>query len=299
MSLEQADALFHDGRLGAARKAFAELVERAQDKGDRATELIARIMLAGCAVRARDLDAARAVLDEVADQLDPAHDEAVARFRRVQVRIAVDAAPPDEARQAARDYLAWAEARDRPGDVLDACLLLSGLSDVEDRVEWLERGIERAGEGASAERMGRACTELAAALDQLDRPGAALDAYARALSWHRRWAGRAPGARARRAVVAATWAVGSCACRNEAWDLARDRLEEALALARADDDCADLAAWALADLARVYEEAGDVVGARHAVVEALHLARELELAALWPERYAAVLAQAEALDVAT
>lgn len=297
-SLIRADGAFRARRTAAARKAYEVLLERAQEKSDRATEVTARIMLAWCALRARDLDAATDLLELAREHVDPAWGEGQSRLKRVSVRLAIATHGPSEARQQVRDYLSWAEQEHRAADVLDACLLLAGLSEVSDRVEWLERGIEAAVDAKEIDGLGRAYNELAAARDQLGESEAALEAYEQALEWHRKRidAGAVePGAA--RTVTAATWAVGASACRNENWPLARERLEAAMESARTDDSCADLLGWILSDLARVYEAAGDIVGARHVLVEALESAREHDLAALWPERYEILLDQAEALEI--
>lgn len=297
-TLARADATFRSGRTAAARRAYGDLLERAQDKSDRATEVIARIMLAWCAVRARDPEAARALLDACRDQLDPQHHEAYGRYRRVIGRMAVDAGPPELADRELRATLDWAEGQRRAGDALDACLLLAAMASGEARVTWLERGIEPALLAGATDDLPRAYNDLGAALDQLDAVDEALEAYGQALRWAQEAARADPTAAGmRRGVVAATWAVGAAACRADAWPTARDRLEEALRGAEGSDECADLVGWIRADLARVYEAAGDVVGARHQLVAALEAAREQELASLWPERYASLLAQARALDV--
>ena len=237
-SLAQADAWFAAGRVGVARQAFGELVERAQDKSDRATEGIARSMLAWCALKARDLDGARDALRAAVDRIDPGHHEAYGRYRRVLARLAIEASDRPTALQETRDYLEWAEQADRPVESLDACLLIAGLSDVQDRVEWLERGIERAVRSGGSRDLGRAYNALGAALDQLDRADDALEAYQQALRWQSE---RHP--QGTRPVVAATWAVGAAACRTEAWPLAQDSLEQALAMALHDTECADLVGW--------------------------------------------------------
>lgn len=297
-SLARADATFRSGRTAAARRAYGELLERAQDKSDRATEVIARIMLAWCAVRARDPEAARALLDGCRDQLDPQHHEAYGRYRRVIGRMAVEAGPPEAAERALRETLAWAEGQRRAGDALDACLLLAGFAAGEARVTWLERGIEQALLAGATDDLPRAYNDLGASLEQLDALDEALEAYTQALRWAQEAARADPASPGvGRGVIAATWAVGAAACRTDAWPTARDRLEEALRGAEQSDECADLVGWIRADLARVYEAAGDVVAARHQLIAALETAREQELASLWPERYAALVEHARALDV--
>lgn len=292
-SLAHADTLFQSGRVSMARKAYGDLLERAQDKSDRATEATARTMLAWCALRARDVDGARELLREVGLQVDPQHVQSYGRYRRVLARAAVEASPPEIARTEARDYLSWAEGAERGGDALDACLLLARLCEVEDRVEWLERGIESALRADAHEDLGRAYTGLAAALDQLGQHDEALQAYEQALRWQRTLS-EDPGSRP---VVAATWAVGAASTRTERWAEAQEHLELALEGALANDTCLDLVGWIRSDLATVYEASGDEVAARHQLVAALEVAQEQELGALWPERYAAMLQQAEGMGL--
>lgn len=294
-SLAAADALFHSGRVSVARKAYGELLERAQDKSDRATEAAARTMLAWCALRARDVEGARELLREVGQQVDPQHLDTYGRYRRVLARVAVEASEPGVARTEARDYLAWAEQTERGADALDACLLLARLCEVDERVEWLERGIESALRAEAHEDLGRAYTGLAAALDQLEQHAEALQAYEQALRWQRA-SSDDPGSRP---VVAALWCVGAASTRTERWAQAQDHLEQALEGALANDTCLDLVGWIRSDLATVYEASGDEVAARREMIAALEVAHEQDLGALWPERYASMLQQAEHLGLST
>jgi hypothetical protein len=265
----------------------------AQEKVDRPTEVIAWSMLARCALAARDVQEAREALRRASDVLDPLHLDAHGRYRQALVRLAIEDSDRDTARTETRAYMAWAETHGRGVEVVDGALLLARQCDAAERVEWLERALVLGREFGETRGLGAVCTELGAALDQRDRPGAALEAYQQGLVWHRKHA----DADGQRTVVAATWAVGASACRNLAWPLARESLERALDMAKKQPDCADLAAWIHADLARAYEAAGDVVGARHQVVAALDLAREQELAALWPERFEGLRQQASALGL--
>jgi tetratricopeptide (TPR) repeat protein len=300
--LVQADRLFGEGRIVQARRAFEELVERAQERVDRVTEGIARVMLARCLLKLRDIEGAREQLLHAARLADPAHIDAHARYRAALVRLAVEEGPPELARREVHEYLTWAGEAHRPVEVLDACLLLAPLCEPEERVQWLERGIElarnldAAQEDAGApppqspREYGRVYAELAAALEHLDLPEQALEAYQRALSHHRDQ-GRT------RDAVAVGWAVGALACRTEDWPLARTALEDCLALAAMVDHCEDLVALALADLATVYEEAGDVIEARRLLLKALSRGKEQDLPTVWPERWEQLLAHARRLDL--
>ena len=272
------------------------LLDLAQQKTDRGAEVIARSMLAWCALKTRDLDAAQDQLQLAGAQLDPGHLVAHARYRRVWVRWVLDTREADTSKQELLEYLRWAEAHHRGAEALDACLLLARASDVADRVGWLERGIDLAVVGGDSPDLGVAYTELATCLDQLDRPDDALAAYEQALSWHQR-AAVSDSDVGLRAVVGAAWAVGAAAGRNEEWDRSRDQLEWALAKGASQTDCMDLQAWIRADLALAYEAAGDVVGARHQIVRALQLAKEQDLASLWPDRHASLVAHARRLEV--
>ena len=104
-ALGVADGQFRAGRLSHARRAYASLLERAQDKGDHATEVIARVMLAWAALRARDLDGARDGLEQAAQRVDPQHLDSYARYRKVLVRLALEDGAPGTALTEAQDYL--------------------------------------------------------------------------------------------------------------------------------------------------------------------------------------------------
>ena len=288
--LAQADALFAEGRVPAARRAYEELVQRAQEKPDRLTEAMARAMLARCLLKLEGPDAARAQL-ELAERTADARDvETRARLLSARVRLQVEEGPPREARGALREYLAFAED-ERLGDViLDACLLLAVGAPPKERAEWLDRGIVQAVELGADALLGRACGELAHALDQLEQGDAALEAYQQSLRWHRQ---RGRG----RETVAAGWAVGALACRLEEWPLARSALEEAVAVGERLTDCEDLVALALADLASVYEAAGDVIEARRILLRALARGREQQLGAQWPDRWDAIRRHARRLEL--
>jgi tetratricopeptide (TPR) repeat protein len=204
--------------------------------------------------------------------------------------VALADGPADQARAASREYLRWAEGARRGAEILDACMLLAAGASPAERVEWLERGTSQALELDATAELGRATGELAHALDQLGRTEQALAAYEQSRRWHR--------ARGRgREAVAAGWAVGALACRLEEWPLGRSALEEAIAEGERRTDCEDLVALALADLATVYEAAGDVVEARRILLRALARGREQHLAEQWPDRWEAIRRYARRLEL--
>ena len=288
--LAQADLVFTEGRVPYARRAYEDLVQRAQEKSDRLTEGMARAMLARCLLKLEGPDAARAQLDLAERTVDPENVEAWARYLSARVRLQVEEGPPEVARTALREYLAWAEERRLGDEILDACLLLSAGAPPKDRAEWLDRGVSQAAELGADLLLGRACGELAHALDQLGQGDAALEAYQQSLRWHRQ---RGRG----RESVAAGWAVGALACRLEEWPLGRSALEEAIAVGERLTDCEDLVALALADLATVYEVAGDVIEARRILLRALARGREQQLGAQWPDRWDTIRRYARRLEL--
>lgn len=294
--LATADAHFGAGRVAAARRVFEDLVERSQARTDRPMEVVARAMLARCHLRARDLEGARDQLRAAARLADATHHESYGRYLGALVRVAVEEGPPSVAREEALSYLRWAEEAGAGHEVLDACLLLAWQCDAEQRVDWLQRGIDDALARGGHPELGRAYNDLGAALDQGGRGEEALDAYEMALQCHQD--DRALGRGDARSVVAAGWAVGAVACRLEEWPLARARLEDALRLAEGADDCLDLLGLILGDLAAVYEAAGDVIEARRLILRALSVGAQQELALVWPQRWRALQEQARRLEVA-
>lgn len=288
--LAQADDHFDSGRTSRARATYEELLERAQERADRATEVVARSMLARVHLKRRDLDAARGELEQARTLIDPAHLASRARYRSVRARLAVAEGPPGDARDALEDYLRWAEEAEAHAQVVDACLLLAEHDQGAAR-EWLQRGIDHALDHEVHERLGVAYNQLGAVFDQKERFEDSLEAYQQALRWHQRTGSP-------RQVVAAAWAVGATACHLEDWPLARTRLDEAVEGAEeADEGCRDLLALALADLARVHEAAGDIIEARRLVIRAARLAREQDLPRFWPERWQGIVAQGKALEL--
>ncbi len=288
--LEQADALFDARRLPQARRAYEHLVQRAQEHSDRATEVCARAMLARCQLAVRDVEGARAQLLDAGRWADPEHVDAFARYRGVLARLSIEDGPREVTHTELRAYLQWAEDARRGVEILDACMLLAEQTSPADRVDWLRRGIEQSELLGSDPGLGRAWTHLAAALDELGQTPQALEAYQQALRWHR-------DHDAGRPLVSTAWAVGALACRIEEWPLGRTVLEQALDLAANREDCDDLVPLILADLARVYEAAGDVIEARRLMIRALSTGREQHLDAVWPERWQALFTDAQRLEV--
>lgn len=298
--VRQADALHADGQYPKARRLYEDLVQRAQERADRVTESIARVMLARCMLRLRELDHAREELALAARITDPANVDGYARYRAALVRLALDEGPPDTSRRELREYRRWAEQAGSVPAALDACLLSAGVLPVEERVDWLERALDQA-RGQDADRdagdavhasaeLARAYGEYGSALDQVGKTDLALAAYQHAERIHR-------GLGRVRDGVASGWAAGALACRLEDWPLARATLEGAIRAAELTAECDDLVALALADLASVYEAAGDVIEARRLILRAMAMGREQHLAAVWPERWELIVAHARRLDL--
>lgn len=288
--LSEAESLLSAGRFAAARAAFETLVEHAQEKADRPIEVIARASLARIHVRRRDTEAARTELAEAKRVLDAEHLESAARYRSARVRLIVLEGDALVFRRELQEYLYWAEERRLPTQAVDACLLLAEHSDPGERIDWLERGIDLAVEHGVHRPLGRAYNELATALDAAGRMDRALEAYQQALAWNRR-VGEP------RQVVASAWAVGATAVRLAHHPLAQEHLEEASRLAGDRDDCDDLLALTLGDLALVYDASGDPIEARRALIKALKIAQEQELGTIWPARWDRMQRQAEQLGL--
>ena len=294
--LAGADAHLAEGRLGPSIRAYEDLLERSQSRTDRAMEVVARSMLAQCLLRSRDLDGAREQLQSAARLLDPLHLESHARYRRSLCRLAVEEGLPNTVRRELRDYLEWAEVSRSHPEVLDACMLLARTSSPEERIDWLQRGIDHALNFEVHDELGGAYNELAAALDQAGCLAEALEAYQQSLSWHQR--NVECGLRgANRGVVGAGWAVGALANRLEEWPLARARLEEALSTAQHLEGADDLSGLITAELAIVHEAAGDVIEARRLCIKALKLGREHALDSVWPERWLSLCDHARRLEL--
>ena len=309
--LERADALFVARHFPRARSAYQRLVETAQDKADRQVEIIARSMLARCLLAIRDLEGAEVQLDAVQSLSKDHHPpNTTRRMFAAKVRVHLERGPLDQALDGLQSYYQWATANTSSPAIIDACELIAQHTELEERVVWLERAIHcalaaidaslptTAGHGSarlqSDDRtnlsLGRLYTGLATALDQLNRLEPALTAWRQALHWQRQVG-------TERDVVATTWAVGAAAARGEDWPLAREQLEDAERLATAAGDCDDLLGLTLADLAQVYQAAGDVIEARRLLVRSIELGRTERINAVWPQRWAVIIEHARQLDL--
>lgn len=289
--LERADTLFAARLVPRARAAYERLVQAAQEKTDRQSEIMARAMLVRCMLAARDLDGAR---DQLLTATAMLHDEHLptthGRVRGAAVRFRLEEGPVESAIVEMHEYYQWASSVIAAVEMIDACELLARQVELEERVEWLERGIDHALEHNVQSAMGDLYTHLATALDQLDRLEPALSAWQQALRWQQQTG-------TERDVVAANWAVGAAAARGGDWPLARTQLEQASVLAQAAGDCDDLLGLTLADLAVVYEAAGDVIEARRLLVRSIELGRAERLNAVWPQRWGVIIAHARRLEV--
>jgi tetratricopeptide (TPR) repeat protein len=289
--LGRADAYFESDRLSRARSAYEVLLERSQERSDRAMEVVARTMLAHCHLRRHDPESARDELQLASQLVDPAHLESHTRYRAVLARLALHEGPAEVIERELLEYLHWAETSGSHPEAVDACLLLADHGDPEERELWLQRGIDHGLDHEVHRPLGDAYTSFAALLDERGRSEEALEAYQQALHWLRQ-------SGTPRQVVSTAWAVGSVACRLGDYPLARSRLDEAVAGAeRAEEDCADLLALALADLAVVHEAAGDVVEARRLLIRSSALAREQDLPRHWPERWQTLLEHGKRLEL--
>jgi len=288
--LEAADLLHAQGRYGSALAAFEELIERAQERSDRRIEVAARSMAARCLLSRGDTEGARAHL-EAAPVLSSPHDIAIeARRQAARARLALHDPDPSIAEAGLTAYLRWADASDHAPALVDACTITAGRVHGAERATWLERAAHEAAAAGLRPEIGRLFTDLGACLDGLGDLEGALTAYERALREHREVG-------TTRQLVGSLWAAGEAALRLEDYPLAQGHLERAVALAEPSDDALDLLALALADAARVYQAAGDVVEARHAVLRAVRVAREQDLAELWPARFKALLELGRSLDL--
>ena len=289
---DQADAHFEAGRLGAARMAFAELLESAQERADVTHQVTARVMLARCALGRRALDEARDHLGQAASLIDPDHLDSYGRYRAALVRLALVDSASDESQHELLEYLHWAEEVGAWAQAVDACeLLAERQSESEDRLDWLQRGIDHGLTHQAFAPLARMYTAVGAVHDRREDLEQALESYQQALHWQQR------AGNSERLLVGARWAVGTTACRVEDWPLAFRRLGEVVNAARAEAEHGDFLALALTDLAVATEASGDVIEARRLLVEALRVAREQELAVLWPERHRQLQTLARRLEV--
>jgi hypothetical protein len=288
--LAEADLHFNGKRPAQARTAYEGLLESAQERGDHPMIVTARCMLARVAMQRRATDEARSLLADAAGTLDPNHFESHGRYRAALARLSVAEGPPESARSELRHYLDWAESHSQWDEVIDASeLLAEHAASVQEGREWLERAIDAASAYGVRQRLGHLYTHLAA-LHEVDGQHAhALESHQSALQWNEK-NGSA------REIVASCWAVGASALAVEDWPLARIKLEEALQKGELDEDCQDLVPLALSDLAAVQLATGDEIEARRLMLRAMEAAKEQDLATFWPERWSAMVQQADSLD---
>lgn len=294
--IEAADALYEQGRLGAALTAYRDLLDRAQERSDRAAETVARAMVARCLLVGREPDRH---LDEVEQHLEaialyaeeqPLEVQARVEGTRARTSMARAGRPEDADITPLRAYLDWADEQGHGPSLVDACVLLARAQSGEERATWLSRAVDEAEVAGRIRQAGQLALELGGVLDALDRPEEAVRAYRRAQQ-HQESHGTPRG------VVSAAWAKGSVRSRIEDDAEAREALEEAVKRAEGTEDARDILALALADLARVHESAGDVVEARRLILRAVRIAREEDLPSLWPDRWQALVAYGRRLEL--
>ncbi|MFK7927137.1 MAG: hypothetical protein AB8H79_03040 [Myxococcota bacterium] len=283
--LETATALFEQGRLGAALTAFEELVSLAQERSDRATEIMGRAMAARCLIKRRDVDGAAAHLSAVQLGFDELPIDVDACLHGSQARLAMA-----QGRADLRAYLRWADEREHAASIIDACMLLAESSPAEEQATWLERAVGEAEASGRIHQAGALALQLGGVLDGLGRGEESVSAYVRAIG-HQRSHGSTRG------VVSAGWAAGTVLVRLESYPQAREVLEQAVESAEDNDQVRDLLALSLAELARVHEAAGDVVEARRLVIRSLRLGREEDLPSLWPERWRSLIQYGQSLEL--
>ncbi|TVQ94780.1 MAG: hypothetical protein EA397_00880 [Deltaproteobacteria bacterium] len=288
--LDAADAMHEQSRFGAALAAYEDLVERAQERSDRSIEVQARSMAARCLLSRGDLDGARAHLDAAAPMIFTAGAVGERRYRAARARLACHDPGAASVESVLHDYLRWADSQGDATAIIDACTLFSERTEGEQRVMWLQRAVDEGRASGVVQDLGRLLTELGACLDGLDRLDEALAAYESAIE-HQDAGGPL------RKRVGSRWAAGEAALRLEDYPLARAHLESGVQLAENTDDALDLLTLALSDLARVYEAAGDVVEARRVTLRAVDLAREQDLAGLWPARWRSLMEFGRSLDL--
>jgi len=288
--LAVADAHFDAGRIAKANLAFEELLGRAQDKVDRPAEVIARSMIARCLMLRRDVEEARVHARWASQVLDPNHLQSHARYRGTLARLAIQELTGDALHRELRAYLDWAQKSQMPEAEVDACLMLAERADVDGRLHWLEHALEIGRTSGYEEPLGRVCNDLAAALDQSERPDEALEMYEQSRTWHVRHG-------TSRDIVGACWAIGAVAIRTEDWPLARQRLEEGLLASEKATSTQDLKALILMELARVHAAAGDVIEARRLMIRAIAIAREEDLEQHWPHYWSGMCEFSQQLDL--
>lgn len=287
--LAEADRAFASGQVRSSLASAERLLSRAVERNDRLMTVSARALMARCHLLRRDLDAAADQLQAAGPLLDPDHVESTGRYQAAHARLVAAGPDPAESRAALHAYLAWAEDADDAAHIADACLLLADVSG-PDATGWLERVVDVATLRGVHVLLGPAANRLADALDRDGRAPEALEAYRVALDAHRSY-GTA------RQVAATAWAVGALAVRLDDPSLARATLEEALALAVVEPECADLEPRVLLELARVADDAGDRVEARHLILRAVRVARDHGLHAYWPDTWEDLVRFARGLEL--
>lgn len=287
--LDEADAHLAARRPQKARAGFERLLEHAQERADRPMAVIARAMLARLAVHRQALDEAEAFLDEARALSDPAHAESQGRLIAARIRLLVARSDPGLL-EALRDYFTWADEREQWEELVDAAhLLAEHESDLQDAVQWLERGVDAARLHGVTEALGALYTHLASLHERLGSARDALRSHEAALSTHEKYGNV-------RDQVGAGWAVGASAVVVEDWPLAQQKLEQALSRAEGESTAQGFVPVVLAELATVYAAAGDMIEARRAMQRALETARQQDLPTWWPERWSAMVRQSDALD---
>jgi hypothetical protein len=275
----------------ASRRAWEDLVQRAQDKRDRATEVVARSMLARCLLRMQQRDEARHELSLAARVVDPVHGPAMARYRGALARLAVEEGP----------------ARRGPSGAARLPALGRGVPHRRAAARRREPA-ERRARAAGARRRPRARPRARSRARPRGRPRGDVRGVGLRPRRHRRHRARpdrvdrgadpppGPGARPPRGRVR----LGRWGRRVPPRGLApRPHAARrcAVGVPSGARGCEDLVALVLGDLSLVYEAAGDVVEARRLVLRALRTGREHHLASAWPERWAGLHAQARRLEV--
>ncbi len=285
--LSAADELFRIARWPAARNAFEGLVERAQERSDPSVEVVARSMLSRCLLAQQDVETAFTSLELARSRLPLASGEARLRWRAARVRVlgALGEASIEELKL----YFSDAEDQQEWVALIDAARLLADAQP-DSRIDWLERALHFAQEHCPAE-VGPVARGLAFALEAEERFDAAIAA------WHAAWDALQALDSPVRERIMASWAIGSLSCRAEDWPAAFEWLETCLQDAGDNEDCGDVVALTLADLARAHEAAGDVIEARRVLIRALNKGRDYDLASLWPARWDAIVVHARTLDL--
>jgi len=285
--LAQALALFASGRIGVARSALEDLIEKAQERHDPSTEVTSRSVLARCHLRRGDHEQADVELQQAKRKLSLDNIEACGHYRAALVRLSLASASRELSLKELHTYRTWAETVGAAQCQVDALLLLTEHGPTDEQMTHLQLAAEVSRLHRLEPQEQTAWTKLGTLLEQQGELDEALNAYQQAASC----AKRQPHPEF--SLTRSLWLVGATACRLEDWPLAREVLEEAIA----SDPAPDIHALCLADLALAHEAAGDVVQARHLIIQAMKLAKETELAFSWPARWQAMLEHAKRLEL--